>query len=328
MIRLRHYIIALTLTLAVLFGLGRIEIAGLDPANTPAVLFVMNAALVALLIAWDRLARLSPALLSGIMIVWYLLTKTWAYDADSSWAGAYTYITIAEAILASLSILLAQRISWCLHEFEDAVANVTIGDASRIKTLEAAEDDIAVEMARARRHERPLTVTVIAFDGQSIEGSLHRIVRELQQSMIQRYVMSGLARIVAQKTRRGDIVVQDPANNRVIILSPEASPHQIESLAARLQAAADHALGVPVRFGTAGFPHSALTFDDLVAQASEGAGRSSATQPITTPRLVESTKVSPMLYPAADAARALGDRDAYARVQLDNSESQGSMPGD
>src|SRR5687768_13203303 len=80
--------------------------------------------------------------------------------------------------------------------------------------------------------------------------------------------MSGLARVAAPTTRRGDIVVQDPAANRVIMLNPESAPGQLDALTHRLQDSAYRTLGIPVRFGTAGFPNTALTFEDLVEHAS------------------------------------------------------------
>jgi hypothetical protein len=86
--------------------------------------------------------------------------------------------------------------------------------------------------------------------------------------MMHRYIMSGLARVAAQTTRRGDIVVQDPAANRVIVLSPESTPGQLDALTNRLLESAYRLLGIPIRFGSAGFPVSALTFDDLVSHAS------------------------------------------------------------
>ena len=85
---------------------------------------------------------------------------------------------------------------------------------------------------------------------------------------MQRYIMSGLARAAAQTTRRGDIVVEDTAANRVIVLSPESTPEQLDALTHRLHDSAYRRLGIPVRFGVAGFPQSALTFEDLVATAS------------------------------------------------------------
>jgi hypothetical protein len=197
-----------------------------------------------------------------------------------------------------MAVLLAQRIAFALREFEDAVANITIADSMRIKQIEAAQDDIGVEMARARRHERPLTVTVMTVEPASIQASLHRIVREVQRAMMQRYILSGLARVASQRTRRGDMVVQDTAGNRIIIVSPEASPAQVETLVERLRDSAEEALGLPVQLGVSGFPHNALTFDDLVESATALAS-SRSVHDTGLPSMPEPATVSPAAFVAS-----------------------------
>jgi hypothetical protein len=182
--------------------------------------------------------------------------------------GAVALVLAIEIALASASILMAVRVASGLNQFEESVANISLDEISGVVSLDAARDDIAIEMSRARRHERPLTVTVLSFDPAAAQTTLHEIVRDAQQRMMQRYIMAGLARVAAQTTRRGDIVVQDPSANRVIVLSPESTPDQLDALTNRLEVSASRSLGVPVRFGSAGFPETALTFEDLVACAS------------------------------------------------------------
>lgn len=265
--RLRYSAVALVLLLGGLLAVGRLDVAGVSGPTPYPVLFMVVATVAALLLV-PRLAGAAPTALAAVVALGVVVLEAYAVDGIALDGGARFWQTLAEVTLAVLSVLVARRMARQLDEVEDVVANVTIADARRVKSLEDAEQDIAVEMARARRHERPLTVTVLSVDPDTISGQLHQVVRDIQQRMLQRYVLSGLARLVAQSTRRGDLVVQDPVGRRVIIISPEAEPHQIEVLAQRLQIAARETLGVPIELGLAAFPESALTFDDLVERAS------------------------------------------------------------
>lgn len=265
--RLRNNYIALLGLLATLFVVGQLELGSTDIFSTPLYMHALTAAYVILIVLVPRVARFSSLMLASVVVVGYLLARSYASEPAAWWSRDTTYLAVLEIVIASMAALMAQRVALALREFEDAVANITIGDAARIKTLDIAEDEIAIEMSRARRHERPLTVTVMTVEPASIQASLHRIVRDVQRAMMERYILSGLARVADQRTRRGDIVVQDAQGNRIIIISPEASPEQVETLVHRLRDSAEETLGLPVQLGVAGFPHHALTFDDLVSTA-------------------------------------------------------------
>ncbi|MEX1157558.1 MAG: hypothetical protein WEC79_01355 [Thermomicrobiales bacterium] len=266
--QLKVSLVGLVGVLAALFSIGRLDRAPFDLAITPAAVHLVTAAIVIAIVATRLSTRVPSGALVAFIAVTYVAARAFVIDSNAVWSGASAVLTTAEVALSSMAVLLAVRVAQGMNEYVDSVANITLDDVSRVMTLDAAHNDIAIEMSRARRHERPLTVTVLSFDPRAVHASLHQIVRDVQQRMMQRYIMSGLARVTAETTRRGDIVVQDPARNRVIVLSPESSPGQLEALTLRLQQTAYRTLGIPVRFGSAGFPHTALTFDDLVAHAS------------------------------------------------------------
>lgn len=265
---LKLSLVGLIGALVALFSVGRLDQPGFDVAVTPAGVHLITAILVIALVVSRLSFNMSSTVLVAGVAVGYVASRAFVHDPDAVRTGASALLTAIEIALASVSILLAVRVSRGLNQFEESIANITLEELPGVTTLAAARDDIAIEMSRARRHERPLTVTVLSFDPRAVHASLHEIVRDVQRRMMQRYIMSGLARVAAQTTRRGDIVVQDPAANRVIVLSPESSPAQLEALTQRLQESACRSLGIPVRFGSAGFPTTALTFEDLVAHAS------------------------------------------------------------
>jgi hypothetical protein len=263
-------LVAITLVLGALFQISPVG-EPREPA-TVALLAVVGA-IVALVALTSVALRVPAAVFAGLTILAYVVLRANPLMGVSDWSGWVPAIAMIELSLCAGAVFAARQFSLQLAEFEEAVANITMGDLARVKSLDDAADDIAVEMSRARRHERPLTVTVLSAEPSSVSGALHRIVQDVQSAMMQRYIMSGLARLAAQVTRRGDIVVQDFGSNRVIVLSPEAAPDQIEHLTGRLQAIAAERLGLPLRLGSAGFPDHALTFDDLVLHASVKAGQ-------------------------------------------------------
>jgi hypothetical protein len=265
--RLRIQVSTLVLLLAFVFGVGQALPDGASPFGSIWAFYVALGLATAIVLRMRGLAQMSTAAMAACVTGVFVLMRANPLLGAANWSTTDVFLTLL-TVLGSVSVVLvARQVALILVEFEDAVANITFGDLARIQSIDGAQEDISVEMSRARRHERPLTVTVLEVDPATVHAPLHRIVREVQEAMMQRYMMSGLARLAAQTTRRGDIVVQDAARNRVIILSPEASPEQIARLADRLQVTARQRLGLPVRYGFAGFPHNALTFDELVEHA-------------------------------------------------------------
>lgn len=285
MTRFRTQIVGLTLVLATLAVMGHVSVGQGNGGSEAALLLAAVGIAVALMLWQPLLSRIAPAVMVVLTVAGYMLIRTTPFVTEREWAGWAPTVALAELTLCIGAVLLARQIALHLIEFEDAVANITFGDLARVKSMSSSEEDIALEMSRARRHERPLTVTVLSAEAVSVPLLLHRIIQDVQHTMMQRYIMSGLARLAAQATRRGDIVVQDAARNRVIVLSPEASPEQIEHLAERLQHVAAERLGLPIRYGSAGFPQHALTFDDLVNHASMLAGDMSVSGVLPTNEL-------------------------------------------
>lgn len=182
--------------------------------------------------------------------------------------GTHAYLTATEIALLLLLIWRAHDTARQMHDFEEAVSNITFADMSRrIKKMDDAEDDIQTELIRSRRHHHPLTVMVIEPEVESIQVALNRTVQEVQRAMMSRYVITSLARVVSNQLRRTDVVVEQREKNRFIIISPDTTAANSAILADRIQAAAAVQLGVLVSCGVASFPDQALTFDELVQQA-------------------------------------------------------------
>lgn len=287
MITLRRSVILLILALTVFFSIEivstQFNITGLavDPFHAdseiqgafiniePFVYAIGILAVISVLVLpalWQPSVYRSIVLWIGVFLLFKALTVQ--FQLTEIIGGTHIYLTIAEIGLLLLLIWRAHDTARHMHDFEEAVSNITFADMSRrIKKLDEAEDDIQTELIRSRRHHHPLTVMVIEPEAESIQVALNRTVQEVQRAMMSRYVITSLARVVSNQLRRTDVVVEQREKNRFIIISPDTTAANSAILADRIQAAAAVQLGVLVSCGVASFPDQALTFDELVQQA-------------------------------------------------------------
>jgi GGDEF domain-containing protein len=267
---IRRSIIVLVVYLSILYNVERLDLAKDNVINIQSFVYVLGIATIVAILTISTLHRASLQVLLSAGVGLYLLAKLILGGEGTLWGGIYTYLSVTEITLYLLAIVFAYDVARGLHEFEEAVLNITFASASRrVQKLDQAADDIQQELTRSRRHHRPLTVMVAKFDPQSINIDLHRHVREIQQTMIAHYAHIGLARLIGQQARRIDLVTDQHEQGRFIILSPESSVAGVSALAERIRATAKQQLGIEVTCGLASFPQDAPTFEELVVVAEE-----------------------------------------------------------
>ncbi|MBM3695459.1 MAG: hypothetical protein FJW79_05955 [Actinobacteria bacterium] len=123
-------------------------------------------------------------------------------------------------------------------------------------------------MARSRRHDRPLSVAVIEPDAAGLESAIDLAGEEVQRALRTRWVRGRLARVIADHLRRSDLLFEDPATGRFVVLSPETPSEGAELLLGRIREAA-HFLNLEVRSASASFPEHAIAFEQLLARAEQ-----------------------------------------------------------
>jgi GGDEF domain-containing protein len=180
----------------------------------------------------------------------------------------YTYITITEVTFLSVLIWLAHRTARSLQDFEEAVENITMVNINgRVRSLDDASEDIQIEMFRSRNHHHPLSVILVEPEPDSFKVMLHQAVQEVQNTIMNSYVITKLADSLSRHLRRTDLVLEERDRGRFVILCPDTNVKDLKILVEYIQATAVQILGVSVRYGTATFPDEALTFEELVHQA-------------------------------------------------------------
>ncbi len=159
-----------------------------------------------------------------------------------------------------------------LQTLDEALGAVAFGEQAALPlSSPQAATDILTEMARSRRHDRPLVVTVVAPRPASLELAVDRAAEEVQRAIRERYVFAQLARYMNQRLRRSDLVFHDEASGRFVVVSPETDAGGSSFVVERIREAARQA-AVEVDAGTAAFPDSAISFEALVTEAEERLG--------------------------------------------------------
>ena len=267
--RLPLAIVGLILFLALFFNLERFNYISYNMVNIQGFVYLLATAQVSLVILSPLLRRMSYLGLIILSTAIYLLCRLSFYSTEEWWGGIQTYVTIAEIVMLSISIILARLLGGWLDDFVDAVENITFAHLKRVHTLEEVENDIEGEMYRSRRYQHPLTVVVAKLNVDSLRMAIHRTVEEVQRAMLVRYVsVSLMTRALYGQLRRTDWLLEHSRKNQFIFILPETKGNRSDIVMERIQQTAEE-LGVSVACGIATFPDDALTFDGLLAKAEE-----------------------------------------------------------
>ena len=261
--RLRILVVALILWLLFFFSIERV----VAPINISRVAYPFAPLMAILTLLVPAFRRASMWVLLVVPIPIFILLKALAgYQI----LGATLPLTIIEIGAISLTTLLARSISNGLNEFEQAVAHITIGqvDEAAYKNLRG-HAEMYREIRRARQYERPLSLLTIEIDDDSIQVALDRIVREAQDTLMKRYVISDIARVLCDELEDYNLITQE--NQHFLVMLPETAQENVIELVDRLQTIVAQQVGVRLIIGAASFPGDAVTIETLIDKARKDA---------------------------------------------------------
>ena len=268
MTHIRRPLLAL---LALIAGAVTIDRLGLGSAEQGALagwVYALTLGVVALALILPSLRRARPWVIIAIALGAYVIVKTVMPNSPGS--GTFEiHLAAAEAALVGLAAALAHRLAAGLDGLDQALAAVGFGDYPALP-LEGpqATNEILAEMARSRRHDRPLSVAVIEPRPDSFASAVELAGEEVQRALRTRYVRGRLARVIADHLRRTDLLFEDRATGRFVVLSPETNSDGAQLLVGRIHQAAG-LLDLAVRSASASFPDHAIAFEQLLAQAEQ-----------------------------------------------------------
>jgi hypothetical protein len=289
----RRLIVALTLSLALLFNIERLDFGTVNTIDISSFTYVVATAAVASILLFPRLTQRSTTQATLLWLSAYLVGKL--FHKYPLIGDVYTYLTVTEVAFLLFVIQLTSQVNRHFNDFEEAVENITFADTThRIQPLSSGTDAIQTELVRSRRYQAPLSLVLISPQPESIKVILHRTVQEVQQAMMSRYVLAGLARLVSNEIRRTDMLFEQRRRARLALVCTHTAPEDTQILIDRIRASASQHLGVTLDISVAGFPDEALTFEELLDQAD---------QKLQTPKVggIQAVQAIPLLHDGASA---------------------------
>jgi len=239
-----------------------------------------------LIILVPRLRKVPLWLLLVVPTLIFLVIKAWS--GHRVWGGAMP-VTVTEICAIAATMILARWVSNGVSEFESAVAHITIGRVDALpESFSTGQAEMYREMRRARHHQRPLALMAVGVDEESMQVALDRMVQEVQQAMMKRYLLSDVARTLCHSLEDYNVIAR--TNDHFLVLLPEVTSERLPDLISSLRQVIAEQVGVTPQIGVASFPENAVTFDGLVEEAvSEMSGvhrseRSIGVQSLTTER--------------------------------------------
>lgn len=278
----KWYTLSLIICLTVFFNIERLDFERQDLINIDSYVYFLGfltvVAVMALPVLWRTHVLISVL---GCMAI-YVSSKIFLFDNHPLLGGLYTYISLLEVMFLGILTWLSQALARVLHDFEKAVENITLSDFNqRVQPLEEVRENIKTYMLLSRRQQHPLSVVIVKPKPESISAALNNVVRNVQKTMMVRYVITGLGHTLSSILRRTDLMMVQREENRFIILCPETDVQGLDVFIDRVQTAAEQ-LGISVSCGKASFPDEALTFEELVDKAESKIGNTLQTHAYTS----------------------------------------------
>ncbi|NQV05516.1 hypothetical protein HQ535_03120 [bacterium] len=244
--------------------------------------YVLALSFALLPLALPGLRRSRPiAPLVGATAVY--LVASFTFRGRPNLIGDDMFIAVVELAFLALASLLGHRVGVAIQDIDDTLGVVAFGESPAIDLeSQLATNEILAEMARSRRHDRPLSVTVVQPDHDSVRVAVDRAGEEVQRAIRTQYVRAKLARALADELRRTDLLFEHPGTGNFVVLSPETESEGAELVAVRAREASRR-IGISIESGSASFPDHAFTFEQLVAEAE----RRVAEVDIPKPRIAE-----------------------------------------
>ena len=278
--RMRFIVAALIVWLFLFYNIERFS----DPINLSSVAYTFVPLMAVLTILVPRLRKVPLGVLLVVPIPIFLVFKAWV--GRPIWGTAIP-LTVTEICVVALTTILARWVGNGMSEFENAIANITIGQVGKPpEPFSTGQGEMYREVRRARHHQRPLTLMAIGVEEESVQVALDRMVQEVQRAMMKQYVLSGVSKTLCDELADYNTIAQ--RNDHFFALLPEVTPEKLTGLIERLRRAVSERVGVTLQIGTASFPGDAVTFESLVEKAvgemdaEVEPGPSPQPQPLTT----------------------------------------------
>lgn len=227
---------------------------------------IISLSLIVLFPFWGRLSLLWPLAIWLMPLLLLTLPHIWQLPLNVT----AIQIHVAEAAVMALLVFLAHRLSQLLGEFEESVVDIAL-DAKALQSLpldrDTANDQIRLEFTRAREGHRPLSLLIFEPNETDRQVTFSKMLEEIQQAIVHRYTFLRMAKVIRQRLRATDLILQEQLNKRIVLLCPEVTPDQSATLLQQINQALYQQLGMRAKWASATFPEEGFTYDGLMASA-------------------------------------------------------------
>ena len=175
--------------------------------------------------------------------------------------------TLIQTLLIVGVAFVAQKLAMELRAlFMGTGHDLRLACSNEVKTLTESQNEIQREISRARRYKRPLAL--IAFEPSGTQDEFFEsYLAPIPPILFRGFVMKNMADYLKSESRHSDLVMEDPANRRVLCLCWDAGRQEVDQALKRLSDLVSDHMNLPVYGGYAVFPDDAVTFDQLIASA-------------------------------------------------------------
>lgn len=241
----------------------------IDRLMDPIAISKASIALVFVMATVTILMPRKPAVLVWVItivpIIALFLIKLWAGTLLGDFG---IYLAIIETFIIAFTIILANRVSAGLSEFESSIAQITLGQSEKAQdTSRSGLGTIYREVRRARNHQRPLALISIGVEEESFNLAVEKMVEEIQLSMVKQYKLQRLSKMLCDQLEDCAIVVKD--TDRFLAILPETNPEELPIVLERLRQKAQSQVNIELKIGAATLPNDGYTFEGLLEKATQ-----------------------------------------------------------
>lgn len=198
------------------------------------------------------------------------------YAAVKLALGGVSSVLLDRSLLTEIfAISLLFIVTWFSGVFSSVISNFTeavdelviIKENEKVLQLEQAGSVIHAEMERSRRYNHPFSIIVFEPEHSSFKSAANSMLLDVQQSIVNNVVVGKMGKILNELTRGPDFVLFHKEKGRFVVVCPETTMENTESLVRRLHNSIKDQLGVKMTSGAATFPDESISFDELMSKA-------------------------------------------------------------
>ncbi|RMD61003.1 hypothetical protein D6833_08815 [Candidatus Parcubacteria bacterium] len=265
---IKRQLFILVFFILIVFNLERLDINGEAIFNLRPYFYFLTIVSILGILLLPPLQQASRYLL--LILGGMAYTTLWLFFARRGNLWEDLQVRAIEFIFLEGAIWLTHELSYQIRQVDRTLQSlIATSFPNRMMPIHQAESQIKNEMARSRRHNRPLTLLVLHPRRPEIPAKAekeHPLFDRLQRDILQHFINARLGQILSNEVRQTDILLYDDTGD-FLILFPDTPPTAIDATVQRLTKSIAERTGAWLEWGAASFPQDALTLEDLMQKA-------------------------------------------------------------